>query len=39
VSGNPRNDVLLDQTFLTVEREDGADNWVVVHTDSDWETR
>ncbi|XP_015929598.2 neutral ceramidase [Parasteatoda tepidariorum] len=40
VSGHPRNDPMLDNTFMTVERLDPATgNWSVVATDSDWETK
>lgn len=38
ISGNPRNDLQTEKTFLTVERKDGP-NWVVVATDGNWETK
>ncbi|KAI8369329.1 Neutral/alkaline nonlysosomal ceramidase [Radiomyces spectabilis] len=39
VAGNPRNDAMLDKTFLTVERKDENDNWIVIRTDDDYDTR
>lgn len=38
ISGNPRNDLQTEKTFLTVERKDGP-NWIVVATDGNWETK
>ena len=38
ISGHLRNNPMLDSTFLTVERQEGA-NWVVVARDADWETK
>ena len=38
ISGHLRNNPMLDSTFLTVERQEGAD-WVVVARDADWETK
>ncbi|XP_063912846.1 neutral ceramidase-like [Zophobas morio] len=38
VSGSPRHDVMHGRTFLTVEKSTG-DDWVVVATDANWETR
>merc|ERR1719500_867173 len=38
ISGHLRNNHMLDSTFLTVERQEGA-NWVVVARDADWETK
>ena len=37
VSGHPRNDLKLGETFLTVEKYDGSE-WVPILTDDDWET-
>merc|ERR1711918_325424 len=37
-SANPRNDLKTDETYLTIERQNGT-SWDVVATDSDWETR
>lgn len=42
VAGNPRNNVMQDKTYLTVERlVSGAQNgtWTVLRTDNDWDTR
>lgn len=39
VAGNPRNNVMLEDTFLTVERRDDCGNWVVIRTDHDYDTR
>lgn len=40
VSGHPRNNLMLESTYLTVEKlnNDGA-SWTVVATDGNWETR
>ncbi|XP_019871474.2 neutral ceramidase isoform X2 [Aethina tumida] len=37
-AGHPRNDVMQEKTFLTVEKYEG-DSWKVVATDASWETR
>jgi len=40
ISGHPRNNLMLDKSFLAVERlaeEDGS--WELVATDADWETQ
>lgn len=37
-SANPRNNLRTEDTFLTVERQDG-DSWIRVATDGDWETQ
>eukprot|EP00117_Sycon_ciliatum_P000562 scpid53224/ scgid6579/ Neutral ceramidase B; Acylsphingosine deacylase 2B; N-acylsphingosine amidohydrolase 2B len=37
-AGNPRNNLLTDQTFLTVEQQVSDDKWTVVLRDSDWHT-
>nr|WBW70150.1 venom protein [Lampona murina] len=40
VSGHPRNDLMLEGTFLTVDRlNPNTGNWTTVATDADWETR
>ena len=40
VSGNPRNDLQLEGTFLTVERFDNATSqWELIATDANWETK
>ena len=40
VTGNPRNDLQLDGTYLTVEKaiDNNTLNWNTVYTDKDWET-
>ncbi|XP_060851425.1 neutral ceramidase isoform X1 [Rhopalosiphum padi] len=38
VSGNPRNNPMLEMTFLTVERLTDDFKWDVVATDANWET-
>ncbi|XP_044262814.1 neutral ceramidase-like [Tribolium madens] len=38
VSGNPRHDVLHGSTYISVEQSVG-DNWVLVASDANWETR
>ncbi|KAL5233736.1 hypothetical protein ACI65C_001146 [Semiaphis heraclei] len=38
VSGHPRNNPMLEQTFLTVERLTDDLNWNIVATDANWET-
>jgi len=38
ISGHLRNNLMLEDTFLTIERQE-EDGWVVVARDSDWETR
>ena len=38
VSGHLRNNLMLESSFLTVERQEG-DTWVTVARDAEWETR
>lgn len=38
VSGNPRNNVMLERSFFSVEFLQGGTTWVVVATDGNWET-
>lgn len=38
VSGNPRNNPMLEMTFLTVEHLTDDFKWNVVATDANWET-
>merc|ERR1719244_1085070 len=38
ISGHLRNNLTLEDTFLTIEKQE-EDGWVVVARDSDWETR
>jgi len=37
-SGHPKNNLKIQSTFLTIERKVG-DEWSVVATDNDWETK
>ncbi|XP_061167886.1 uncharacterized protein LOC133176834 [Saccostrea echinata] len=39
IGANPRNDVKLEDTFLTVEMLQPDQSWKVVYTDSQWETK
>lgn len=39
VSGHPRNNLMTDSTFLTVERLEDDEVWAPVATDADWETK
>lgn len=39
VAGNPRNDVRLDGTFLTVEQKQLGGSWKVIRTDDDYDTK
>lgn len=39
VAANPRNDLKQESSFLIVERKTGGNDWRVVATDSNWETR
>jgi neutral ceramidase len=39
VAANPRNDPMLNKTFLTVEKKVGKEEWQVVRTDDDYDTR
>ncbi|RXG73234.1 Neutral ceramidase [Armadillidium vulgare] len=39
VGGNPRNNLRLGGTFITVERKMNETHWKIVATDSSWETR
>lgn len=38
ISGNPRNNLLHEKTYLSVERLNSEGNWTIVATDADWET-
>jgi len=38
VAGHPRNNLMTDSTFLTVERLEDDEVWIPVATDADWET-
>lgn len=39
ISANPRNDLRLNDTFLTVEQKQPDSTWNIIFTDADWETR
>ncbi|XP_062593743.1 uncharacterized protein LOC134255247 [Saccostrea cucullata] len=39
IGANPRNDVKLEDTFLTVEMQQPDKSWKVMYTDSQWETK
>lgn len=38
VSGNPRNNLLHERSYLTVEKHIEDKNWTIIATDADWET-
>lgn len=40
VSGHPRNDLMLESTFLKIDRYNSkTGNWTTIATDADWDTR
>lgn len=39
VAGHPRNNLMTDNTFLTVERLADDEVWIPIATDADWETK
>lgn len=39
VAANPRNDPMLNRSFLTVEKKVAKDQWKVIRTDNDYDTR
>lgn len=39
VSGHPRNNLMTDNTFLSVERLEDDEVWVSIATDADWDTK
>lgn len=39
ISGHPRNNVMHNRTFLAVEKLVGNDEWRLVMTDADWDTK
>jgi len=39
VSGHPRNNLMTESTFLTVEQLGDDEVWIPVATDADWETK
>lgn len=38
-AGNPRNNLMTNKTFLTVERKQADGSWLVTQTDASWDTR
>lgn len=39
VSGHLRNNPMLEESFLFIERWEGGDSWVAVASDAQWETK
>lgn len=39
VAGNPRNNLMHEKTYFTVEKQMGDDQWKVIATDASWETK
>jgi len=39
ISGHPRNNLMTESSFLTVERLGDDEVWIPVATDADWETK
>nr|XP_029717621.1 neutral ceramidase-like [Aedes albopictus] len=39
VAGNPRNNLMHEKTYFTVEKQMGEDQWKVIATDASWETK
>jgi len=39
VAGHPRNNLMTESTFLTVERLEDDEVWLPIATDADWETK
>lgn len=39
VSGNPRNNLQHEKTYLTVEYQTANGDWKIVAVDSNWETK
>lgn len=39
VSGNPRNNLQHEKTYLTIEQQNGEGSWKIVSVDSNWETK
>lgn len=39
IAGNPRNNILHEKTYLTVEKEISEGQWKVLLTDGNWETK
>ncbi|XP_072745601.1 neutral ceramidase [Anoplolepis gracilipes] len=39
ISGHPRNNLMIDSTFLIVERLEDDEIWMPIASDADWETK
>ncbi|XP_058444727.1 neutral ceramidase-like [Malaya genurostris] len=39
VAGNPRNNLMHEKTYLTVEKQVRDDEWKVIATDASWDTK
>lgn len=39
ISGNPRNDLMHESSYFTVEKMQANGNWKIIATDANWETR
>lgn len=39
IAGNPRNNLMHDKTYFTVEQKQIDGNWEVIATDANWETK
>lgn len=39
VSGNPRNHLMRDESYFTVEQKQFDGSWKVLLTDADWDTK
>ncbi|XP_025992627.2 neutral ceramidase isoform X2 [Solenopsis invicta] len=39
VAGHPRNNLMTESTFLSVERLEDDEVWISIATDADWETK
>lgn len=40
MSGHPKNNLMLEETFLTIEKQHKHnDSWSIIATDGDWETK
>ncbi|XP_053665175.1 neutral ceramidase [Anopheles marshallii] len=39
IAGNPRNNLMHDKSFFTVEQQQMDGNWSVIATDANWETK
>jgi neutral ceramidase len=39
ISGNPRNNLMHDSSYFTVEQKISNENWKVIATDANWETK